>query len=137
MYFVDFTSYELLNKSVTGEIYKKYSYGPIPVNFYKILESMNNKKLINSKDQPAEYIPASITPLSKADYSLFTDKEMELIDVITDKYRNSTAGELETIAQSEAPYNMVNFDEVIPYHLAFYRNSFGEMDVNDNPSRSH
>lgn len=130
MYFTDFTAYELQKKSISGEIYKKYNYGPIPVNFYPILSDLKTKGFINYNPQPEEYVPASIKPLANPDYSLFTEQEIQLIKTVTDKYRNSTASELENIAKNEPPYKMVEHDDEIPYHLAFYRNTFGEMELN-------
>lgn len=133
MYFVDFTNYELKQEPITGEIYKKYNYGPIPRRFYPILKKMEQKGLISTKPQQVEYLPASIKPQAKPDYSVFTEEELSLIETITEKFKNSTAKELEDKAKSEPPYKMVEFDESIPYHLALYRNSFGEMELgNDN-----
>jgi len=132
LYFVDFTAYELREKSVSGEKYLKFKYGPIPKNFYLMLEDMEKKGFIKNDDQKAEYLSASIEPKTKPDYSVFSDDEREIIDVITDRFKNITASELETIAKGEAPYKMVEFNEEIPYHLAFYRNSFDEMELSDN-----
>ena len=132
MYFADFTAYELKEKTITGEKYKKYHYGPMPVNFYEIIEQMKKNGYIESKPQLGKYIPATIKPLKKPDYTVFSKNEVEVIESITEKYKNSTARELELQAKSEPPYKMVEFDEEIPYHLAFYRNSFGEMELNEN-----
>lgn len=130
MYFTDFTAYELQKKSITGDEYKKYNYGPIPVNFYNVLDSLKTKNFINYSSQTAEFVPASIQPLTSPDYSLFSAQEIQLINSVTDKYRNATASELELIAKNEPPYKIVEYNEKIPYHLAFYRNTFGEMELN-------
>lgn len=132
LYFIDFTSIELFGNSLTEYEYKKYTYGPIPVNFYSALKTMESDKSIKCHEQKGMLLPALIEPLSEPNYSLFSPKEMELIESITEKFKHSTAGELEKIAQSEAPYNMVEFDEVIPDHLAYYRNSFGSLDLTDD-----
>lgn len=136
MYFVDFTNYELKEKSISGVSYQKYKYGPIPFNFNKILNSMESKGLIMCELQLIEYSTAKITPRKQPDYSVFDGEEKELIDTITEKYKLSSAGELEAQAQSEPPYKMVEFEEEIPYHLAFYRNTFEEMEMgNDQNTR--
>lgn len=134
MYFVDFTAYELQKKSVTGETYKKYHYGPMPVRFYDILSDMQKRGLIECDGQKKEYVPASVKAKVEPDYSGFSPQEMDIITTITEKYRLATAKELESQAQSEPPYKMVEFNEKIPYHLAFYRNSFGEMEIDDDNS---
>lgn len=135
MYFADFTAYELQKKAITGEEYKKYHYGPMPVKFYEILESMEKKGLIECEDQKEEFVPASIKSNVEPDYSGFSSQEKKIIDIITEKYRWSNAKELEVQAQAEPPYKMVEFGEKIPYHLAFYRNSFGEMEIDDDDSQ--
>ncbi len=135
MYFVDFTAYELQKKSVTGETYMKYHYGPMPVKFYEILKGMENKGLIECDEQKEKFVPASVRANVEPDYSGFSSQEMDIINSITEKYRWSNAKELETQAQSEPPYKMVESGEKIPYHLAFYRNSFGEMEIDDDDSQ--
>ena len=61
MYFIDFTAYELNEKSISNEPYKKYKYGPIPVNFYNIIRDLQSRKLITVSKTRKEY------SLSKAD----------------------------------------------------------------------
>ncbi len=60
---------------------------------------------------------------------VFDKQEKEILNEITQKYRLDNGGDLERLAQSEPPYKMVEYGEKIPYYLAFYRNSFGEMDL--------
>lgn len=129
LYFVDFTNFELKESSLTGLNYQKYQYGPVPFNYLKVLESIENKGYIKCLSQENEYSPALIKPVKQPDYGVFSKEEKELIDMITEKYKLSTAKELETIAQSEPPYKMTEFGEEIPYHLSFYRNTFEEMDM--------
>lgn len=132
MYFVDFTNYELREKSISGITYQKYKFGPIPFDFSKILNNMESKGLIKCEPQIIEYSTAKIIPKEQPDYSVFDEEEKELIDAITEKYKLSTAAELEEKAKSEPPYKMVEFEEEIPYHLAFYRNTFEEMEMGND-----
>lgn len=131
LYFVDFTSYELRNKSITGKKYAKQNYGPMPIpkEFYDDLKRLQKQKLIRIKKE--DYLE-KIIPLKDPDLSVFEDREKELLENVINKYKSDSAGDLEKLAQAEAPYKMVKHGEIIPYHLAFYRNTFGEMGLEEN-----
>lgn len=132
LYFIDFTLYELREKPLTGMNYAKQDYGPMPEPkiFYSALSELQKKKIINvsrSKENLLEKIISKKDP----DMGVFDKEEREIIEQTAEKYRLENAGNLERLAQAESPYKMVGYGEKIPYHLAFYRNSFGEMDLND------
>lgn len=78
----------------------------------------------------------NVVSKKKPDLKVFSKEELEILRSITEKYKNSMAGELEKDAKDEAPYIMVESKEEIPYHLAFYRNTFGEMDLENENSHS-
>lgn len=132
LYFVDFTNYEAASKSLTGLKYQKYNYGPIPYGYYALLENMEKRGLIELKRQRlAGSTPVYVIPKKKPNLETLSKGERNIIIATAEKFKNSTAGELEQIAKEEPPYIMANYQEEIPYHLAFYRNTFGEMDIED------
>lgn len=137
LYFVDFTNYEARSESLTGMKYQKYTYGPIPFDYYLLLENMEKRGLIKLEEKKIAGGNATLVdviPLNKPDLSCFSKDEAILIQSIVEKFKNSTAGELEKLAKDEPPYIMVKYKDEIPYHLAYYRNTFGEMDLEDeNP----
>jgi len=132
LYFIDFTLYELRKKSITEIDYVKMDFGPMPDPeiFYPALNQLKKNKIIEIK-KPNSYKLEKIIPKDESNMKVFDKKETEIIQQMVEKYRLENAGALERLAQSEAPYKMVKYGEKIPYHLAFYRNSFGEMDLND------
>lgn len=132
LYFIDFTLYEIRKKSLTEMVYAKKDYGPMPEPrvFYSALAELKKKDIIDIKNPDRRRLEKIIAK-SDPDMKVFNDKEKEILEQITEKHRLNNAGDLEKIAQSEPPYKMVNYGEEIPYHLAFYRNSFGEMDLDD------
>lgn len=128
LYFADFTAYELKNKSITGKKYAKRDYGPMPIpkEFYADLDRLQKQNFIKIKKE--DYLE-KVIPLKNPDLSVFEDTEKKLLENITNKHKSDSAGDLEKLAQAEAPYKMVKYGEMIPYHLAFYRNTFGEMNL--------
>ena len=132
LYLIDFTIYELRKKSLTGMGYTKQNYGPMPEPkvFYNALNELKKAKVIDIKE-PGPNRLEKIVPNNEPDMEVFDEQEKEILDEITQKYRLENGGDLERLAQSEPPYKMVEHGENIPYYLAFYRNSFGEMDLDD------
>lgn len=132
LYFVDFTIYEIRKKSLTEMIYAKRDYGPMPEpkTFYSALNELKKGGIIEIKKTDGNLLE-KIIPKDSPNMDVFDKGEKEILEQVVKKYRFENAGNLEKLAQSEAPYKMVEYGEKIPYHLAFYRNSFGEMDLDD------
>ena len=135
LYFIDFTLYELRKKSLTGMKYTKMDYGPMPEPnvFYPALDKLVNEGFIEigKSEKPGLDKLEKIVPHGQPDMSVFDEDERGIIEQITAQYKLENGGSLERIAQSEPPYKMVKYGERVPLHLAFYRNSFGEMDLDD------
>ena len=131
LYFTDFTSQELLGRPITGMRYEKWQFGPVPATFYKHLDRLEVSDKISIDKAKVAYIPETITTDKKPDYSVFSAEELKIINSITEQYKSSSAAKLEGIAKNEPPYKMVKEGE-IPYHLAYYRNTFDEMALNED-----
>lgn len=137
LYFIDFTLYELKKRSLTGMIYTRKNYGPMPepTIFYLALRELKQEGIIDIDEMEIEKNRGvrldKIIPKQEVDIQVFDKDEKEVLHQMVEKYRLETAGNLERLAQSEPPYKMVKYGEEIPYHLSFYRNSFGEMDLDD------
>ncbi|MBU4370165.1 SocA family protein [Patescibacteria group bacterium] len=132
LYFIDFTLYELRKKSLTEMNYAKRDFGPMPEPkvFYSALNDLEESGDIKI-NKIQEDLLEKIIPKNSPKMEVFTEEEKNIIERVTQKYYLESGGALERIAQSEPPYKMVNYGDNIPYHLAFYRNTFGEMDLND------
>ncbi|MDP2856334.1 MAG: Panacea domain-containing protein [bacterium] len=130
LYFTDFTLYELREQSLTEMEYTKKDYGPMPEPkvFYKALCDLEKEGAI-TVEKPNSIKLEKIVPKEKVNLQVFDDDEKQVLTQILEKYRAENAGGLERLAQAEPPYKMVAYEERIPYYLAFYRNSFGEMDL--------
>lgn len=132
LYIADFTNHELHEKDITGFSYKKLDYGPFPNDLYHYLDSMVARGDLSMVKPDSEYLPQTISALKKPDYSVFDSDEIKVIKESTDKYKTSNARTLEDMVKDEPPYKMVKYGEVIPYHLAYYRNSFDEMTLDES-----
>ena len=102
----------------------------MPTDFYKHITRMEKEGLIKTEISNKKYTPHTIKPLTnKVDMSVFSEKEKQIIEQMKERFKSSTAREVEMTAKNEPPYKMVKSGEIIPYHLAFYRNSFDEMSL--------
>ena len=96
----------------------------------KFIEVTKKEGLIKTEISNKKYTPHTIKPLTnKVDMSVFSEKEKQIIEQMKERFKSSTAREVEMTAKNEPPYKMVKSGEIIPYHLAFYRNSFDEMSL--------
>lgn len=133
LYFTDFTLFELRKQSLTEMEYTKQDYGPMPDPkiFYRALHVLENEGAIMVEKPNAKKLE-KIIPREEVNLKVFNDDEKQVLNQVLEKYRVENAGSLERLAQAEPPYKMVAYEEKIPYYLAFYRNSFGEMDLNND-----
>lgn len=132
LYFVDFTLYELREKSLTEINYVKMYYGlmPEPKTFYSELEELKTKGIIDIQSPTWADRLGKIIPKKDPKMEIFDEQEKEWLQKIAKQYRDKNAVDLERVMKSEPPYQMVEKDgEAVPYHLAFYRNTFGEMNL--------
>lgn len=132
LYFVDFTLYELRERPLTEIDYIKMYYGlmPNPKIFYPELEELKTKGVIDIQSPTRIDRLEKITPKDYPRMEIFDEEEKEWLQKIAKKYQDKKATDLEQIMKSEPPYQMVEKDgEEAPYHLAFYRNTFGEMNL--------
>ena len=47
MFYYDFLSYKYIGKSITGLIYNKYPYGPVPNDYENILNKLQKNNMIS------------------------------------------------------------------------------------------
>ena len=132
LYFADFTAYEASEKPITEVGYTKMQYGPMPEpkTFYSVLLDMKKANLIEM-DPNEDAALHGIIALAEPQMDIFDESETKLMQAIAETYKNNFGGQLEKIAQSEAPYIMADSKKQIPYHFAFYRNTFGQMNLGD------
>jgi uncharacterized phage-associated protein len=124
LYLMDFTMYERFGRSITGDTYRHWPQGPVPVMTWRGMKGEDNVKEFLTE----ESIPTSIgttyikyTPNRQPDTSAFTSEEKEIIDNILRSYGDMNQQQLVELVHSELPYLISAEDEEIPYFMALYR----------------
>lgn len=128
-YFLDFDNFEKFNIPITGDTYVKKKYGPVPLYFDAMVEELQREGKIKvtkvRKNLTHENDTVVYKLVSKHASSLkyLTKNEKKMLDRIIDKYGKLSGKDLEALSHNEAPWNAVDFYEVIPYELGYYRNT--------------
>jgi uncharacterized phage-associated protein len=124
LYFLDFDNYEKNHKSITGDIYHRLPMGPVPDTMTKIIEQLEKSKKLEIKhmQEKVDYNPTEIYKCkSKADLSVFSKEEMEILNRTIATYGHLNGKQLETLSHAEAPYIATEERGEIAYELAYYR----------------
>jgi len=125
-YYLDFDFYEAYETPFTGETYKALPMGPVPIYFSGIVKELVDEGKIEIRKVRMSPTHDNDTvvykPLTKSNYK-FTVKEKKMLDRIIKLYGNQTGKSLELQSHSEAPYNAVTLNQIIPYEYSFYRDT--------------
>ena len=121
LYFADFNYFELYEKSLTNESYKKLPSGPIPTHFKLAIDELTQEGKI--KETELKYLDKSkfhYSSLIKPKYS-FSREEKEVIDSVINKLSHMSAKEISEYSHGDMPWRATEDYEIIDYGFVFYR----------------
>lgn len=128
LYYLDFDHYEKYERSVTNDVYRKLDHGPVGSRASDIIDEMKKneflKEIIISYPPPSAAKGYTYIPQREFDSSAFSSSEMEILSSVADRFSKFTKSQIESATHGEAPWLAVEMNEIIPYELSFYRNSF-------------
>jgi len=130
LYYFDFDFFEKYGRSVTGDEYLRFEYGPVPRMGKKFLEAMNGKEVKITKRKIADGCNDQfhIEALSNFDVNVFTKEELLMLEDVSDKWEKFTGTEMKNASHGEAPWIATKPNDIIDYNLVYYRNKYGEME---------
>ncbi|TSC74768.1 MAG: Uncharacterized protein G01um101430_762 [Parcubacteria group bacterium Gr01-1014_30] len=124
LYFIDFDFYEKFEDQLTGARYIKNHYGPTPVEFQKIIESMEEKGEIERvKSSYFQYDQKKYLPHREPDLRNLSAQEIKHIDEVLARLSDKNANELSDYSHSDVPWKVHKSGEIISYESVFYRDS--------------
>ncbi len=122
LYFSDFNYYELHEEHLTGAIYRKLPFGPVPKNLDSILNGMiDQRELKRIKTQYHDYPQTRYIPLKKADLTLLKASEKDVLDKVIDQFSDWSAKALSEYSHQDIPWLASKEGKEINYELVFYR----------------
>ena len=117
MFYADFLHYKLHGQSISGLQYQAIQYGPVPVHYDTIYDNIDgiNKDIVVSHNMESTRLNCE-----SCDSSVFTEAEMQTLQVILTKIRPmSTQEVIEKSHEEDAWQNHHNGSKIIPYTEAF------------------
>lgn len=122
LYFIDFDFYEKFEMQLTGARYIKNHYGPTPVEFKKIVESMEEKGEVERvKSSYFQYDQKKYLPRREPDLRNLSAQEIKHIDEVLARLSDKNTNELSSYSHNDVPWKVHKSGEIISYESVFYR----------------
>ncbi len=103
LFYTDFVNYKLYGYSITGLSYRAIDYGPVPSCYDNIYAYFENENIISSKwikDSNGSAKETFVTEL-EFDPNLFTKEENQVLDIISDTFKNMSSWDLVELSHKE------------------------------------
>jgi len=105
LFYADFTMHKETGFSISGVQYQAIPMGPVPVNFNTIFEYLTKKDILtvnytyySDGGVGEQYMPFENRTFNKA---LFTDKELNVLELIAKRFKETTTREMIDISHQE------------------------------------
>ena len=125
LYYVDFDFFEKYQKSITGDVYKAYPKGPLPITLNEIVDEMCSKNVLKKdviQEWGEEYAPTEVYQcVADPNVAIFEAKELGMLDRIAKRYGSLNGEQLAELSHAEAPYTATEPYQEIPYEFTYYR----------------
>ncbi len=122
LYFSDFNYYELYEEHLTGAVYKKLAYGPVPQKLDSMLNQMIAENQIQRiKTEYKGFSQKRYLPLQKADLTEFKASEKDVVDKVIEQMSDWSATVISEYSHKDLPWEVTEEGKNISYNLAFYR----------------
>jgi len=125
LYFSDFNYYELYEKHLTGESYRKIDMGPAPCNFNDIVDELINENKLQEVevllDEEKDIKQIKYLPLVDPDLSVLNAQEIEVINDVINEFSPMNASQISAHSHGDMPWKATEDKEIIDYELVFYR----------------
>lgn len=130
LYYADFDYFEEFDMPLTGARYRKLPHGPVPDDAERVIQEMIDSGLVQSITVPlGDRRQERLEPLVPVDEDVFTSREIDVLGQVASRWERHSTSQIEAASHGEAPWLAVSMGEIIPYEMAYYRNNFGEMEL--------
>ena len=119
LFFSDFTAYDQLGESITGEHYMRLEYGPVPERLSIAQEMIQNGDLESEEIEYYGFRQRRLIPLREADLSSFSEDELRIVDEVLASLDNLNASDLTNLTHDFIGWQLADSGERIPYPTVF------------------
>jgi len=123
LWYCDFLYFKETSVSITGTQYVRIKLGQVPDHYELIFANMIHEGLIDKNEIPFQTKDGTqqgeeFTTLVEPDKSLFTEKEIQVMDSIADTFRNDTSTSIMEKSHQETAYEKCKDGDIISYEYA-------------------
>ena len=120
LYYADFNAYRRLGHSITGAEYQKLNEGPAPREMVSMRKTMLDSQSAVIESRPFfNTVQQRIIAVKDPDVSVFSIKEMEIIDETISVLWNMSARQASELSHTEIGWKVARPGETIPYPTAW------------------
>ena len=122
LYFIDFDFYEKFEEQLIGATYIKNHYGPTPVEFKAIVDSMiKNGEVVKVAGKYFNYPQRKYLPVREPDLTKLKDaRELRHIDEVIARLGDKNATELSEYSHEDTPWLVAKENQPLDYEAVFY-----------------
>jgi len=123
LWYCDFLYFKETSVSITGAQYVRITLGQVPDHYELIFANMIHEGLLSESEIPyqtkdGEVLGEEYIALVKPDESLFSEKEIQVMDFIADTFREDTSTSIMKKSHREAAYKKCKDGDIISYEYA-------------------
>jgi len=123
LWYCDFLNFKESSVSITGAQYVRIKLGQVPDHYELIFANMIHEGLLDNSEIPFQTKDGTqqgeeFNTLVEPDRSLFTEKEIQVMDFITDTFREDTSTSIMEKSHREAAYKKCKDGDIISYEYA-------------------
>jgi hypothetical protein len=120
LYYIDFNAYGQLGQPVTGATYQHRAYGPVPLEINRARNRAVSSGAVGvDRALSFGYRQERLIARRSADRTVFTQAELDVIDVVVDWLRPLNAVQVSDLSHDEMGYRATSEYEVIPYESVY------------------
>jgi hypothetical protein len=114
--FSDFLAYAILGSPITGADYQRQKFGPVARLLPPIRRRMELAGDLRVAQSTGQYVPTRTLARRRADTSLFSEEQLELVEQVIETLRPQTAGRVSDLSHRiMGGWKVAANGETIPY----------------------
>lgn len=119
LFYSDFLNYKRNLLSISGIPYTRLPYGPVPMDHDLLLSSIEKNDLIDIEYEFInDYTLINIQALHEFDDSLFNDNEIEILNLVSEKFKHYGSVAISEFSHEEDGWKNTEDREIISYDYA-------------------
>ena len=121
LFFCDFLAFRRRGRPLTGATYYKLPYGPVPrIVEEELLPKMESAGLCHEVDATYYGKPQRVIVADRrADRSVFSSSDLQLIDEVLDGLRDSNGSQVSNLSHEFIGWQVVDLGEEIPFETVY------------------